>query len=282
MERATTRAACDATEPTRGRLSDEAYRLRFAQYRRSGSLALRNRLVLEHQWIAERCARRFAGRGVPDDDLKQVAYLGLISAVDHFDPEQRASFWSYAIPTIDGEIKRHFRDSTWVVKVPRRSKEVSARVRDASDRLSQELRHTPTTFEIADHLHIDCDSVRLALHLVSAHHPGSLSAATSTHEPDAYVQPGTTDDISTAHGRIETQAALDRLDDVGRRVIVATFFEDKTQREIAAELCITQSQVSRVLRRAVRALRRYYLQEEPARRQSVADDQDGMPADFVA
>ena len=122
---------------------------RFAEYRATGDRRIRNELVEDHRWLALHCARQFARKGEPLDDLVQVATVGVLKAVDRFDPSYGVVFTTFAVPTITGELRRHFRDKTWSVHVPRRAKELYQSVSGVAEELSQTLMRSPTVPEIA-------------------------------------------------------------------------------------------------------------------------------------
>src|SRR5437763_8076005 len=134
----------DASDTDDTDVPEETANDRFRRWRATGDRALRNDLIEEHRWVAIHCARRFAHRGEPLDDLIQVGQLGLLKAVERFDPDVGVSFASYAIPTVMGELRRHFRDATWALKVPRRVKDLHVDLGNAVDFLSAENGHPPT------------------------------------------------------------------------------------------------------------------------------------------
>src|SRR5436189_4455584 len=137
------------TDTDQDRTSDREIDARFAEYRRTGNRALRDALVEDHMRLAEFLARRFAHRGEPLDDLRQVALVGLLKAVERFDPHRGLSFSSFATPTISGELKRHFRDRGWAVRVPRRVQELHLQLNRIVAELGQELHQSPTPAEVA-------------------------------------------------------------------------------------------------------------------------------------
>src|SRR5690606_20936756 len=143
-------------QPRRTRRTEQEL---FSDYRATRPRAVRNELVGRYEHVAQRCALRFTGRGEAADDLKQVALLGLLNSVERFDPALGVPFESYATPTIVGEIKRHFRDKTWRVSVPRRLKELRTRVFAAIDDLEQRLERSPTPDEVAALIGIDREAV---------------------------------------------------------------------------------------------------------------------------
>jgi RNA polymerase sigma factor (sigma-70 family) len=146
------------------------------KFRSTNDPAVRNSLVVDHTWIARTVARRFDQRGEAFDDLFQVASLGLVKAVDRFDPEMGTNFVSFAMPTVVGEVRRHFRDHTWSVRVPRRAKEIKPLITKAIEHLHQELGRSPKVSEIAAHLHIDEDDVLEAMEASAAYRASSLDA----------------------------------------------------------------------------------------------------------
>src|SRR4051812_13487521 len=154
--------------------ADPAVTARFVEYRRTGNKRLRNELVAEHRWIAIHCARRFARRGEPLDDLLQVAQLGLLKAVERFDPTFGVRFPTFAMPTVLGELRRHFRDHTWPVRVPRRVKELYLELSSCVESLGHELGRPPTIEEIADEMHSSTDEVLEAMEAGAVYRTSSL------------------------------------------------------------------------------------------------------------
>src|SRR5262245_605468 len=148
---------------------------RFAQLRETGDPRVRDELVLHYQWIAQHVARRFADRGEPLDDLLQVARLGLVKAVDRFDPDVGTPFAGFAMPTVLGEVRRYFRDATWAVRVPRRAKELSLEATKAVAALSQELGRAPRVDELAERMAVSEELVLEALDAAAAYRASSLS-----------------------------------------------------------------------------------------------------------
>lgn len=234
----------------------------------------RNRFVLEHRWIAERCARRFTRRGEPYDDLLQVAYLGLVKAADRFDPSMGNSFSSFAMPTVLGELRRHFRDRTWVMQVPRRSKDLITQMNAAIETLYQRQQRMPDADEVAAELRVDVEAVLETMEARGAYRPGSLHLVASDTERDgtgiARIETIGDDDASLvdAADRMTTFGALRSLDPRTRRILVWRFYEGRTQSEIGERLGIGQVQVSRLLRAALVTVR-----------QTLEDDDVDEPGD---
>lgn len=229
---------------------------RFVQLRRSGDLRLRDELIMEHGWIAERCAARFARRGEPYEDLLQVAYLALLKAMDRYNPEDSNEFPRYAVPTVIGEIRRHFRDHTWSMRVGRRAKDLVTRMNAAIETLTQRLGRSPTAPEVAAELGVDVEDVLEALEARNGYRPESLSHARPSGNSTVEDFVGDADrSVDSAAERIELWAAARTLDPRSRRILVWRFYEGLTQREIGERLGIGQMQVSRLLRSALVDLR---------------------------
>ena len=225
---------------------------------------LRDDLVRQCLPFAGRIARRYRGRGESFEDIEQVARLGLVKAVDRYDPV-RGSFTAYAVITISGEIKRHFRDKTWGVHVPRRVQDLSLEVGHASMVLTGVLSRTPTTAELAERLHVSTEAVLEAIESAAGYSPASLNAPSPG---DGAAQFG--DRIPMVDGALES--VDDRLTVADlllplppreRRMLAMRFYGNRTQVEIAAELGISQMHVSRLLTRALAWLREAMLGDSP-------------------
>lgn len=231
-------------------------RARFAEYRRTGDRHLRDALVEEHNWIAQHCARRFAGRGEPMADLIQVGRLGVLKAVERYDPSYDVTFSTFAVPTALGELRRHFRDTTWPVHVPRRVKELHLELSATVEALHQDLGRAPTISEIGAHMGVDDDDVLLALEANAAYRStpltppgdrdgGEEDAAAAEDRPALGEEDG-------AYGRVEAAMLVRRLLGVlperERRIVELRFFEGRTQVEIGERVGLSQVHVSRVLR----------------------------------
>jgi RNA polymerase sigma-B factor len=228
----------------------------FVRYRRDRDPALRNALVERFMPLARHLARRYPA-GAERDDLLQVASLGLVKAVERFDPARGAAFASFATPTILGEIKRYFRDYGWTVRVPRELQDRSLRVADAGERLTTELGRAPTVTELADALGTPVDSVLEALASDSAHHPIPLDRGLGDGEADAAGVLAAADDrgYSDIEDVATVDSLLDRLPGHERDVVRLRFREDLLQREIADRVGVSQMHVSRLLAKAIADLR---------------------------
>jgi len=235
---------------------NEAVQERFREYRRTGDRRLRNELVEEHRWIALRCARRFDRRGEPLDDLVQVAQLGVLKAVERVDPEHGAAFPSFAMPTVMGELRRHFRDRTWSLGVPRRLKELHVSLARAIEHLGQVLGRQPTIDELATELSVSADEILEALDAGAAYRASPLSRPDDADEEREPAVLGEEDaELLDADTRLAARRLLATLPRRERTIVYLRFFGSMTQQEIATRLGMSQVHVSRLLRRSLTRLR---------------------------
>ncbi|HMK96934.1 MAG TPA: SigB/SigF/SigG family RNA polymerase sigma factor [Acidimicrobiales bacterium] len=234
--------------------------LAFAQER---DAALREQLVGAHLGLAEYLARRFANRGEALDDLVQVASLGLIKAVDRFDPGRGVEFSTYATHTIVGELKRHFRDKGWAVRAPRRMQELYLRLGKVVASLGQELGRSPTIGELAAEVKVSEEEVLEALEAGQAYRSTSLDAPSDEGEPLATRIGEEDPSLENAESRATLSPLLAQLPERERLILGLRFFDGLTQSEIASRLGISQMHVSRLLARSVAQLRS--AAETPAR-----------------
>ncbi len=218
----------------------------------------RDRIVERCLPLADHIARRFDGRGEPRDDLVQVARVGLVNAVIRFDVDAGSDFVSFAVPTIMGEVRRHFRDNSWSVKVPRRLKELHLRLGAATADLSQRLGRAPTATELAEELDMDRDEVVEGLVAGSSYNTLSIDSGGSSNE-DAPAIADTLGDLDTGLDQIENREALRpllaALPERERTVLLLRFFESLTQTQIAERVGISQMHVSRLLAKSLARLR---------------------------
>jgi RNA polymerase sigma-B factor len=230
------------------------------------SEATRHELVELHLPLAEYLARRFGNRGEPHEDLVQVATIGLIKAIDRFDPERGVAFSTYATPTIVGEIKRHFRDRGWTIRVPRRLQEMQAVISQAVSDLGQELGRSPTVGEIAQRAGLSEEEIIEGLESANAYSPLSLDAPDPAGEVGAVIeQLGDTDDaLEAVIDRETVKPLLDQLDARAKKILLLRFFKNMTQSQIAEELGISQMHVSRLLSRTLSELRHKLEEAQPA------------------
>jgi RNA polymerase sigma-B factor len=231
----------------------------FLRYR-EGDIQARDLLVDRFLPLARQLARRYQRASEPLDDLLQVASIGLIKAIDRFDPNREIAFSSYAVPTILGEIKRHFRDKTWSVRVPRDLQELTLRVDRAVGQLSDDLQRQPSVAEIARAVAASDEEVLEALQAGGAYRAISFDMPRGSEEDGAAATVADTIGIDEyGFDRAEDRATLANL--LGcvtpreREVLRMRFEEDMTQAEIGAVIGVSQMQVSRLIRKAIAELR---------------------------
>ena len=229
----------------------------FRELRLGEDPEIRRTLIESHLGLVEYLARRFSGRGEPLEDLVQVATIGLVKAVDRFDPERNVEFSTYATPTIVGELKRHFRDKGWALRVPRRLQELNLRLGQVVGQLSQDLGHSPTIAEIARAAEATEDEVLEALDSAHAYSLISLDAGPDRDEGLSYhEQLGDVDEaLEALEDRVSVGPLLKQLAPRERRMLHLRFFKGMTQSEIASELGISQMHVSRLLAKTLAQLR---------------------------
>jgi RNA polymerase sigma-B factor len=214
-------------------------------------------VVLVNRGVAEAVASRYRRRGVPQEDLEQAAYEGLVKAVFRFDPERNKDLLTYAVPTVRGELQRHFRDHSWAVRPPRRVQELQWRVNRCIEDLTQELGHEPSDLQIRESLALTEKEYDEALVAFGCFAPTSLDQPIGT-EATATVGdliPDQRSETEAAEARSTLGPVLKGLPERDRRIIYLRYFEDQTQEEIGHELGVTQMQVSRLLSRILRDLR---------------------------
>ena len=238
----------------------------FARYRRDGDETARRELVELFLPLARRLAARYQGGGEPLDDLLQVASLGLVKAVDGFDPSRGLRFSSYAVPTILGELRRHFRNTSWSIHVPRGIQERTLKVNEAVDYLSTQLGHSPSPQRVAEEVGISVEEVLEAMEARAAHETTSLDSPLGW-DDDGGVTLG--DSLGHEDGRYElveesitVNRALRTLPERQRLILHLRFVEDLTQREIAERTGISQMHVSRLIRQALEHVREQALETQ--------------------
>ena len=224
----------------------------FVEFRRTEDRRLRDRLIEMNIGLAEAVSRRFGGRGERHDDLLQVALVGLLKAVERFDPERGLAFSSLATPTIEGELKRHFRDKRWAVRVPRRLQELMLEVNQSVATLTQRCGRSPTIAEIAVDTKLSSEDVLEALEAGRA-----IVAAPIENEDRGIVdRRGTIDSgIEAVEQRMIVSQLLESLPNRERDIVVLRFYDGLTQSEIADRFGVSQMQISRILARTLDRLR---------------------------
>ena len=240
------------------RADKQALMVIFSEYAANRDGALRDQLIEAHIGLAEYLARRFANRGEPLDDLVQVASLGLVKAVERFDPARGLEFTTFATPTIAGELKRHFRDKGWAVRVPRRVQELHLRITRVIDDLSNELGRSPNVDEIAKRAGTTADEAIEAIDAGSAYRFTSLDAGRSDDDesPGLLGQLGDIDpELALSELRTTLGPLIAALPEREQVLLYLRFYEGLTQSEIAKRLGISQMHVSRLLARSLEQLR---------------------------
>jgi RNA polymerase sigma-B factor len=248
-----TRHASDKPSSTRGE------QLLFRRYQRFGDLDARRQLIERYLPLARSLARRYEGRGEPSDDLVQIASLGLVKAIDRFDPEREIKFSSYAVPTMLGELRRYFRDSGWALHVPREMQERVLRVNAAMERLSAGLGRSPSPQQIADELDLPVEDVLEAIAANAAYEASSLDTPLASRD-DAGQSIAETfgeedEQFELVEDRVSIGPALRTLPERERLILHLRFVEDLKQSEIAERIGVSQMHVSRLIRRALEQLR---------------------------
>ncbi|HVV24030.1 MAG TPA: SigB/SigF/SigG family RNA polymerase sigma factor [Pseudonocardiaceae bacterium] len=217
---------------------------------------VRDQLVTGHLPLAEHIARRFRNRGQSEDDLTQVATVGLINAVDRFDPERGTDFLAFAVPTITGEIRRYFRDATWAIRVPRRLKELNATLTNTAAVLGQELGRSPRPSELAAALSISIEEVYEGLQAGYAYRSESLDDNSDDDGSPAGGEVGMLDhDLDNVENREALYPALSQLPERQAAIVMMRFFGNMTQTQIAERIGVSQMHVSRLLADSMRILR---------------------------
>ncbi len=218
--------------------------------------ALRAEVVVLNMGVARAIAHRYRQRGLAEDDLVQAAYVGLVKAVNGFDPAHERDFLSYAVPTVSGEVKRYFRDFGWSVRPPRRVQELQGSIAKLSSELTQRLGRSPRPSEVAQELGLDVESVIEALAADGAFTPASLDVPVGEDGAATLgdLMPGEDTEIASAEARVMLGPAVRALAPRDRRILELRFFEGWTQEQIARDIGVTQMQVSRLLSRILKDL----------------------------
>ncbi|MFE9576932.1 RNA polymerase sigma factor SigF [Nocardia sp. NPDC006044] len=227
---------------------------------------MREELIERCLPLAEHIARRFAGRGENFDDLLQVARLGLVQAADRFDVTRGSSFLAFAVPTIMGEVRRHFRDNTWSVRVPRRTKEIQLSIGATVEALAQRLGRIPRAREIAEELDVDLVEVTQALIAGNAYQSSSIDAVAGDdveNAPLPLLESLGAEEPSyhLVEDFLAVRPLIEELPERERQVLIMRFFENKTQTQIADVLGVSQMHVSRILSRTLNDLREQALRD---------------------
>jgi len=246
-----------------GRIGDADELDQFRRYARTQARSLRNELVERYMGLAVHIAKRYWRTG-SEDDVRQAAMVGLIKAVDRFDPDLGVSFVTFAGSTIEGELKRYLRDRTWVLRVPRSAKELHLQVRRASDELHQRNGRSPSVAEVAAYLQVPAEDVLRGLTATAAYDVGSINGPADADAPSndrtrALAAPDDSiDRVVDTHvvGRL-----LSRLPEREREIVRLHFFEEKSQAQVGEIMGMSQMHVSRLLRRSFETMREWMTDE---------------------
>jgi len=251
-------AAPPATDAT---LAAAETRALLREYAKTRDIQVRNRLVLLHERLVRYVVARFSASGASSgDDLLQVGYLGLIAAIERYDPDAGNCFTTFAMPTMLGVIKHHLRDQTWLVKAPRRLRELATRLRKLRSELEQRLGRPPTAAEMAEAAGVSEERLLEAMEVDQVYQPFSLDGCSQEDDaegtaPFGDVMGAADPAFAAVEEREMVRHALDRLSDRERAIIEARFFEEAPQAEVAGRLGISQMHVSRLERRALQRLK---------------------------
>jgi RNA polymerase sigma-B factor len=230
-------------------------RVLFARLRSGGSPESREQAFHRYLPLARSLARRYRHAEEPMEDLEQVAGIGLLKAIDRFDPDRGTAFSSFAVPTILGEIRRHFRDSTWALRVPRQLQELTLQIEHARDELTTSLGRQPTIAELSDRLGAPEERVLQALDLTVAQHTLPLEAPGPTDDAPEAASARLDEGYERAEERAVLAPLLATLSPAEAEIVLLRFREDLTQHEIARRVGVSQMHVSRVLYRSIVKLR---------------------------
>jgi RNA polymerase sigma-B factor len=250
-------ATTKVTREERSRRTGELLREAHSTDDESHRERLLDEVILVNRCVAEAVANRYRGRGVPEEDLHQAAFEGLVKAVHKFDPTVRPDLLTYAVPTIRGEVQRWFRDQSWMVRPPRRLQELQWRISRSVESLSQELGREPTNTELSEDVGCSEEELSEAVQSYGCFQPPSLDRPVGDESGATLgdVLRTEDEDRSVVEARVTLGPLLRQLPERDRRILYLRFFEDRSQREIGVELGVTQMQVSRLLERIMRDLR---------------------------
>lgn len=232
----------------------------FAIYRDTKDINIRNELINRYLYIAEILSKKYVNRGIDYEDIYQVASIGLIYAIERFDLDRGFEFSSFATPTIIGEIKKHFRDKGWTIRVPRRIQELSKKVNDVKVKLQQSLQRVPKVKDIAEYLAVTEEAVLEAMEASYVYTPKSLDVSYDNSGDDKEVQLKDIigmDDKSFAslENRDFLQKCIENFNEVEKKIVNGRFFNNKTQVEVAANLGVSQMTVSRMEKKLIKKFR---------------------------
>ena len=254
----TAEAGLSGMEHVRARSAELFAVLRDGDHSDATRAGARHDLVHLHLSLVEHCARRFRNRGEPFEDLVQVGTIGLIKAVDRFETDRGVEFSTYATPTVIGEIKRHFRDKGWAIRVPRRLQELRMQIGGATGELTQKLGRSPTPRELAEVIGCTVEEIMEGIESSHAYATLSLDASDDSDDgPPAMLATLGVEDTNIEHVEVREsiKPLLDGLGEREKRILLLRFFKNMTQSQIAEEIGVSQMHVSRLLTRTLAQLR---------------------------
>lgn len=242
------------------KLTKEERKELFKIYKETNDPELRDILIEEHLYIAEILSKKYSGRGIDYDDIYQVASIGLIYAIDRYDPERGFEFSSFATPTIIGEIKKYFRDKGWTIRVPRRIQELSKKINMAKNTLSQEYQRVPTIEDIAQYLNATPEEVLESMEASKVYAPQSLDVIYDSSGDDKEINlADLIGEEEKYFDKIEINDFLEKamvdLNEVERKILIDRYINKKTQVEIAKKLNISQMTVSRIEKKVLKKMK---------------------------
>ena len=232
------------------------------EYRRTGDERVRLALIEQYQALAQSMVSRFCRRPEEREDLEQVVQIALVRALERFEPDRNIEFSTYAWSTVRGEIKRYYRDHSWRVRVPRRLQEHYLVVAAAVDELSHQLHRSPTYEELAAHTGLSADDVVEAVEVRRAYRTVSLDVVPGEDGPEQPVVGGLDPGMTAAEDRTLVTSLVERLPTRERRIVMLRFMHEMTQSEIAADIGLSQMQVSRLLSKSLDQLRHWASEPE--------------------
>lgn len=232
----------------------------FNIYRDTKDINIRNELIKRYLYIAEILSKKYVNKGIDYEDIYQVASIGLIYAIERFDLDRGFEFSSFATPTIIGEIKKHFRDKGWTIRVPRRIQELSKKVNDVKVKLQQNLQRVPKVKDISEYLAVTEEEVLEAMEASYVYTPKSLDVSYDSNGDDKEVQLkdiiGTDDkNFNSLENRDFLQKCIENFNEVETKIVNGRFFNNKTQVEVAADLGVSQMTVSRMEKKIIKKFR---------------------------
>lgn len=235
----------------------------FIRYKESKDIQIRNELVRRYLYIVEILSKKYVNKGIEYEDIYQVASLGLIYAIERFDPAKGFEFSSFATPTIIGEIKKHFRDKGWSIRVPRRIQELSKKINTCKNELHQKLQRTPTIKDIAEYLNCSEEQIMEAMEGSQVYTPKSLDLTYDNDGEDKEMKfMDLIGEVDKNFDHIENKDFLDqvisKLNEVEKKVLRDRFFNNRTQMHVAEELQVSQMTVSRMEKKIIEKFQKEY------------------------